>query len=163
MFKLIFLILLTLKSLSPLAKPLDDLWQLSRQTDNVWIWKHKDNSDVIGTLQSMAKVKPINWQKIKSTKFFKNLIKRKKRMLSLIGITDWKEKSHDWKKKKDYHELVIKGSYLNPKRERVQFIEHHLYFKNKTHQILLTFPKNKNLRFEIANQFIESIKGMVEK
>lgn len=145
------------------AKPLDDIWQLARQTSDVWIWTIKGNSHITGTLRSQAKVKPTDWQKIKSPEFFKDLTKKKRRILSLIGIIQWEANTYNWKKKKDHHELVIKGSYLNGSGQKVQFTEHHLFFKYATHQILVTAPLKSKIKRDVTNRFIASVTDMVKR
>ena len=155
------LLLLSLQNVY--AKPVSKAWKLVRQMDDVWVWKLKGNSDVLGTLRSLPHAKSINWSKTKSSDLFKRLEKRKKRTLHLIGITNWQASRYSWKKRKGHYELIVRGSYSNSWGQKVKFTEHHLYFRDKTHQILFSSPHNQKIERKLVADFIASIKGMVVK
>ena len=125
------------------TEPLSSPWLLTRQTGNVWVWKLKGASNVIGTFQIEQRSRPIHWKKIKSKKFFLDLIHKKKKMLSLIGVKKWRVKRSNWKNQEGYRELTMEGSYYNSQDHFIDFKEVHLFYPRKTLQILLSHQRDK--------------------
>ena len=140
----------------------DGNWKLFRKENNVQVWELKNLPNVFGTIQTNLKRKPINWQQIQSVDFFKQLTKYKRHILSFLNISDWKISYRHWKRRKDHYELGLKGSYVDYLGRAIVFIEHHLYFPNKTHQFLVTYPINSRPKANIINGFISSAKSMVK-
>ena len=163
MIKITTLVLLLLASLPVSAESFGKLWQLSRQTDNVWLWKFKGRPDVIGTLQSNSHARPLDWKAITSEQFFENLTDKKRTVLRLIGISNWKVHSSNWEKNPQYHQLYLSGSYLDSQQVPTRFIEMHYYFPHKSWQILLTFPESKKLNSKMTQLFLNSMKKMVRE
>jgi len=138
-------------------------WRLTHQADDVWLWQLKGDYDVVGTLRTTMKVRSLNWNKIQLGNYFKKFESDKKRFLSLMGISHWKAKKYKWIKRKKYYELKVQGSYTNSSAENINFIEHHLFLKNHTYQILFTSPKRRKISRKISGHFVNQIKAMVLK
>lgn len=162
-FKLLVPVSLLLLCSLAFTEPLSSPWLLTRQTGNVWVWKLKGASNVIGIFQTEQRSRPIHWEKIKSKKFFLDLIHKKRKMLSLIGIKEWKVKRSNWKKQKGYRELTMEGSYYNSQNHLIDFKEVHLFYPRKTLQILLSHPRKRLVKTEVASQFIKDVKEMAFK
>ena len=144
-----------------LAQPLENPWRLVRQTNNVWVWKLAGTRDVIGTFQTQQRTSSINWRKVKSKAFFEKLTKEKQEMLAMIGISQWTVTSSRWVKKKDHYELQLRGSYRNAQNKKIKFHEVHLFYKDKTHQILIAHPLKHRMTRHIAGQFLSIAKNRI--
>ena len=158
--KSLFIIAIVFSSFPLSASSLEG-WKSVRQENQVHVWKLKNNPEVIGTFRSEVTSKPVDWTKIKSEKFFKNFVDEKRKILRLIGITNWKSRKYIWEKKKKHYKLVVDGTYLNSSAQTVKFIEHHLFFKNKTYQMLLINPSKKEIKKEVIHRFFSSVKAMM--
>ena len=156
---LFFVIVLTV-SVPVFAQDYLSSWRLVRQDNNVWVWKLAGTREVIGTFQTKIRAKSIDWTKIKSKSFFLNLKREKQKMLSMIGITNWVVRNSQWRRKKDHYELTLIGSYKNAQNKRISFREVHLFYKRKTHQILLSYPSKTPIKRSIASQFVSKAKRM---
>ena len=159
--RLLFIVAIAFSSSFSLGASSLKGWKLVRQDKQVRVWKLKSNLEVIGTFRSEAKSKPVDWTKIKSEKFFKKLVDKKKKILHLIGIVDWKAEKYIWEKQKNNYKLVINGTYVNSLAQTITFTEHHLFFKNKTYQMLLTNPSQKEIKKEVIQRFFSSVKTMM--
>ena len=159
-YKALFFVIALTVSISVSAQDSPDSWRLVRQGNNVWVWKLIGTREVIGTFQTKIRAKSIDWTKIKSKDFFLNLKREKQKMLSMIGITGWVVKSSQWRRKKDHHELTLIGSYKNAQNRHINFREVHLFYKQKTHQVLLSYPSDIPIKRSIASQFMLKAKSM---
>ena len=86
---------------------------------------------------------PIEPDKI-SASLIKQTAKDKKKMLAIIGITNWTIKHSKIKKEKGNVVVArLSGNYNDPNGELVHFTEYHYYRSKRKLQILLT-NSNKN-------------------
>ncbi len=157
--KKVFILLLFFLSTTAIASPSG--WKLSRDVNGVKVWQLEKNSDVTGSLERRKTGKKINWLNIKQKDFFKKLEEKKKKMLSFIGISEWKGK-YKWKPKKDYHELLVNGSYKDWSGQKIIFTEVHIYRTNETIQILHTRPKSIAGGDKLARRIIAHMKNQAE-
>ena len=157
-YKGLFFVIALIISLPVSAQDSPSSWRLVRQSNNVWVWKLAGTREVIGTFQTRIRVRSIDWTKIKSKNFFLKLKREKQKMLSMIGITNWVVRNSQWRKKKDHYELTLIGSYKNAQNKLISFREMHLFYKRKTHQILLSYPSKTPIKRSIASQFISQAK-----
>ena len=117
-----------------------DFWRPVLLADDVYIYELKNNPEVLITFQSNKTKRQLKWEKIKSGSFFSSFEKRKKELLSMISVSQWKAKKHTWTRKKEYFELLVHGSYIDASGTKVSFQEIHLFSPDKTRQILFTKP-----------------------
>ena len=111
-------------------------------------------------MQRKRHAKKKDWSQIKKFEYFKSLETKKKKMLSLIGIKNWKANKQKWKKTKSGRELSIVGSYTNSKNEKVSFKELHVFQPTATYQILFTKPAGLKLSKNVVPNFFSAVKGM---
>lgn len=121
------------------AAPKD--WTLTSNIDGTKTWQLISNTDVTGSLANRKTASPIDWNTTNGEDFFKAFEEKKKKMLSIIGIVDWKVTKHSWIKFKNYNQLEITGSYTDSKKQDISFTEQHLYYPDRTLQMLHTHPK----------------------
>ncbi len=154
--KKIFISLLFFLSTAAIASPSG--WKLSRDVNGVKVWQLEKNSDVTGSLEKRKTGKKINWLNIKQKDFFKKLEEKKKKMLSFIGISEWKGK-YKWQPKKEHHELLVNGSYRDWSGQKITFAEVHIYRANETIQILHTRPTATINGDKLASRIIAHMKN----
>ena len=131
-------------------------WRLVRKDGGVELWQLKSDAKVVGTLRSKKRKKSLDAVMTPSKAFFENLVRDKQETLALMGITEWKALEHTWKKEGNFYQLEIQGSYLNFKRQKITFVEHHYFSSQHTHQILVTYPENKKPNTATITEFIKS-------
>ncbi len=140
-----------------------DPWQLNHKNNNVWVWNLTGQRQVMGTFQSQNRIKPIDWNKIKSKDFFLSLKRDKQKMLGLLGITHWTVNTSQWKKRSDHYELTLRGSYKSTNGQHIRFYEVHLFYASKTQQILVSHPQEVPIKRHLASQFINKAKRMLSQ
>ena len=143
------------------AKSMGEDWAFVREGDGVSLWKLKSDARTIGTLRSHKRKAPVNWNSIRSEAFFKNLTKEKRRMLGLMGISQWEAQDYQWRRQGNAHELSLRGTYMDSRRQKMAFREHHFYTQEATHQVLLVSPEDKRLDPSKAQAFVEKAKELV--
>lgn len=136
-------------------------WILSSDLDDVKVWQLKTNTDVTGSWQEKKPSKKLDWSKVGTEDFFKDFEKDKIRMLSYIGITEWKAEKYQWKELPSGHELTIEGHYLDSGHKKIAFTEVYLFQKFKTIQILQTRPISVSAKY--AEDFFKYINDQVLK
>ena len=161
--QIIFLAITFTFNISLRAEPLENPWRMVRQTDDVWVWKLEGTRDVIGTFQTKRRTSNINWENVKSKSFFEKLTQEKQKMLSMIGISHWTVTNSRWVKKKDHYELQLRGSYQNAQNKEIRFHEIHLFYEDKTHQILMAYPSTRSMTRSIASQFTSMAKNRISQ
>ena len=138
-------------------------WQLAHHHKNVWVWNLTSQKDVIGTLQTSTRSKPVNLKNIQTKNFFKKFKNSRQKTLKMIGITRWTASDYKWKKKSDHYELTLNGTYRNAQNQLIRFYETHLFYQQKTHQILFSHPSKTSINRNIASQFVTKTKKMVSQ
>src|SRR5690606_37208661 len=92
-YSFVFLISLPIWASSSFA----ERWILSSELDDVKVWQLKSDPDVTGSLQEKKPSRKLDWSKVGTESFFKDFEKDKIKMLSYIGITEWKAEKYQWK------------------------------------------------------------------
>ena len=133
-------------------------WHFIRTSDHVSTWKLKTDPQTIIVFQSHEKTNEIDWTNTDSSAFFQKFKKQKQQIFDMIGISEWTAFDHQWNKKKNHFELIIKGSYKNSGEDLVFFHEYHIFFKKSTHQILITSPNLELINTNKAQHSIDKIK-----
>ena len=133
-------------------------WNLARQEEGFLLWKLKDDSSVIGTLQSTRRAKSINWDSVDSEKVFKDVADKKREVLALMGVNNWNPSHYSWQKRKGHHELIVEGSYTDHRLKKTRFREHHFFFPREDHQVLVIFPENKKMPKGVIKRFVDRAK-----
>ncbi len=131
-----------------------DHWSGVREADGVSTYKLKSNPKVIGTFH-LQKQEKIDLKELKQKDFFKKFTWRKEEWLRVIGIQEWKADSHSLKKRKDFMELNIKGSYKRSSGRQVFFKERQLFFPDSVYQILVIGPEKKTLQKGSVRSFFK--------
>ena len=135
-------------------------WKLSRDTENVKVWQLISNSDVTGSLEIRESKKRVKWADIKSESFFEKLKKKKQKILSFIGIRNWIADSYKWDQESDCYVLEVVGSYVDSKGIKTRFRELHLFYPQKTVQILHTRPSDYKKGKKYSEDIIRYIKSI---
>jgi len=136
-------------------------WILSSDLDDVKVWQLKANTDVTGSWQEKKPSKKLDWSKVGTEDFFKDFEKGKIKLLSYVGITEWKAEKYQWKELPSGHELKIEGHYLDSGHKKIAFIEVHHFKKSKTIQILQTRPMSTTAKY--TEEFFKYINDHVLK
>ncbi len=135
----------------------DEAWHLVRQSDGVQLWQLKGNARVLGTLRSAQRERPLEGGPPRH--FFENFARHKRETLALINITQWQAEKHTWTKEGGHHKLAIWGHYLDYKRQKIAFVEHHFFGRQQTHQILMTYPASVSMTQSDIDDFMKGAKG----
>ena len=139
----------------------DKNWSLSSEMDNVKVWQLKADSDVTGSWQEKKPLKKLDWSKVGTESFFKKFEADKIKMLSFVGIRDWKAHKYQWSKLPLGHELKIEGHYVDATDKKIAFTELHYFQEHKTIQILQTRPWS--VAENHAEEFFQFINNQVQK
>ena len=93
-----------------------------------------------------------------SVEFVKKLERDKKKLLSLIGIKDWKVDKTQISNQYRAQNIILKGSYVDNSGAKIYFMERHVYFPAKNIQILMANKDEALLATDIQhsnlNEFI---------
>ena len=144
--------------LKPAPLPTHDMgssWLGVREADGVSTYKLKENSKVIGTFHLQKQDKKLNWKELKSKDFFKKFVQRKKEWLSVINIWEWKAHQHRIKKRKDFMELSVLGSYKKVDGKLVFFKERQMFFSDQVYQILVISSEENLLKAKSVRSFFK--------
>ena len=136
-------------------------WDLVRKDGGVELWQLKSDAQVVGTLRSAKRKQSLDVVMTPSKAFFENLVRDKRETLALMGITEWQALQHAWKKEGEFYQLEIQGHYLNFKRQKIAFVEHHYFSGQNTHQILVTYPTTKRPNTTTVTNFLKSAGKML--
>ncbi|MDE0151065.1 MAG: hypothetical protein OXK80_01020 [Bdellovibrionales bacterium] len=144
--------------LEPAPLPTHDMgsrWSGVRMADGVSTYKLKENSKVIGTFHLQKQDKKLDWDEIQSKDFFKKFVQRKEEWLRIINIRGWTTDQHNIRKRKDFIELNISGSYRKPDGKQIFFKERQLFFSDQVYQILVISPDVQTLRTKSVRDFFK--------
>ena len=134
------LILILISSGQIFAYPVDmDLWipVVGNANDAVRVYSHKEKKQYKLSIQT-TKVYSKKWKDSKRSDVYKNVISQKKKMLSLLGIKNWRVTSQKWTPTQEVSTLEIKGDYLNSRDKKVEFHEVHEFGLKQKTQYLFT-------------------------
>ncbi|MCY4524266.1 MAG: hypothetical protein OXB84_05970 [Halobacteriovoraceae bacterium] len=132
-------------------------WKLLRD-NGIKVWQLKSNSNVSGSLERKKHQKQTNWSKLKKKSYMKKLEEKKKKVLELIGISDWRTDSHKWKKINNSHLLNITGRYTDSSGQKTAFTEIHIYNSNETIKMLYTRPQSIENGEKLSETIIDHMK-----
>ena len=126
-------------------------WSLHRRYDDISIYKSKKGTRL--TLSSRStKTKDKKFTKA----FLEEIKKDKEKMLTMIGVKDWRIATTKVETKDGVTKVRLQGSYYDTTKQRIHFIEYHYYSNDKKLQLLLTNRKKHLLKID-AN--VSNIKG----
>ena len=131
-------------------------WKLSRDTNNVKVWQLVANPNVTGSIEKRDT--EIDWSTIKKKESLEKFKNRRKKILSLIGVYDWKAYEHKWSFKKDFHQLNINGSYRDSFNKKITFSEVHIFKRNQIIQMLHTRPYHMKDGQKLSQDIMEHMK-----
>ena len=142
------------------AKKEEEVWHLVQQEKGFLLWKLKSNPHIIGTVQSENLERTIDWNNVKSENVFKDMADKKKKILSLINVSNWTASRYSWEKRNHYHELMVEGLYVDHRFQETSFWEYHLFFPKQIHQILIIVPKSeaKDMYPSVIENFVNRAK-----
>lgn len=143
------------------ASSFDKEWSLSSEMDNVKVWQLKADPDVTGSWQEKKPLRKLDWSKVGTNEFFKKFEADKIKMLSFVGIRDWKAEKYEWNKLPLGHELKIQGHYVDVSDKKIAFTELHYFQEQKTIQILQTQPFSSGEQH--AEEFFKFINNQIQK
>ncbi len=116
-------------------------WKLVRDNDVSIVWKARKGKGIFASISTVKRKSDINLYKNKS--FFKELLAKKKKMLTFSGVSEWQVAKHKWVKGKNGEiNLKFEGSYTDHQGTTVIYTEIHRFSKTKVTQILYTQPKS---------------------
>ena len=149
-----------------LSSAKQNIWQVVHHSDNVKVWKLAGQKDVIGTLQTSRLSKSVDLKNIQAKDFFIKFKNSRKKALEIIGITQWVASDYKWKKKANYYELTLNGTYRNAQNQLIRFYETHLFYQQKGTSILFSYPSRtprSEIHRSIASQFVKKTKRILSK
>ena len=138
-------------------------WLGVRFVDGVSTYTLKENPKVIGTFHLHRKDKNLDLKKIKTKKFFKDFVRRKKEQLGVMNIWEWTVDQHQIRKKEDSMELDVLGSYKRDGSIKVFFKEKQVFFVDQVYQILVISPEKKVLQSKSIQIFFKKALREVSK
>ena len=156
----LILAFLLMTAASSAATSLSD-WKPLIRNEATEVWQSRSNPNQLITLDFHPDKEEKKWREIKDANFFKNFSQEKSKTLSYMGIQDWNPLDYEWKRKKRYHKLRIKGSYFNAYNEQVHFLEVHYYFKKKNFQLLFTSLKELDDK-ALEDKIVPFLKGKID-
>lgn len=134
--KFLFVILFSLTS--SFALEIDPhVWEQTQDSKDLQLYRSKE---IKGYYLSVKKseVKNSHWQDADATRIIKEHSKTKVKMLSFLGIKNWKLDSHKWSPSKEESTLELLGTYTNKSGQKVEFKEVHIFNSNFKTQYLYT-------------------------
>ena len=77
---------------------------------------------------------------LKKGKYIKEFDREKRKMLKIIGVSDWKTSQRRWLKIKGLDILEVSGTYIDSFKKRVLFIENHIFTRGRVIRFLYIRP-----------------------
>ncbi len=142
--KLLIILSIFLLSLQTLAADLS----LVRSSKHKELWKVMAIKGSYVALSKSKNENAFSLSGLDKKGFIEKLENDKKKMLSMMGISNWQVSKRSWKSNKSKKVLSLYGSYKDRNGNLVNFIEKHHYSKKMTHQALLTIVNKDALSFE---------------
>ena len=136
-------------------------WKPVREVEGVFTYALKSQSDTIGVFHTQALPQPLSFEEARSKKFMDEVTKNKKKMLAVMGITDWTMTRQKLTNRKGYMKWNIEGHYKDSSGEQVFFNEVHLYYPRQLHQILITSPEAGFIKNKVSKEFIKTASGVL--
>lgn len=129
-------------------------WLVSRDSGFTKTWKLKGHKGVyLSKTVKMVLIDELTTV-LQQKKYLKELNQEKSKLLSFVGIKSWKAKSSKWKKVKGYSILEVKGQYIDSLNIDVDFIENHIFLKNKVIRLLYVAPQKNNISNKHFQNFV---------
>lgn len=91
-------------------------------------------------------------------KFYQKLAQKKKKVLAITGVHDWKADSYAVEEKKSFKILTIDGSYFDNNKRKIYFREVHYYGKGRFLQLLATNKNKENLKRSLQDNSLSGFK-----
>lgn len=136
-------------------------WILASDMGGVKVWQHQSSADVTGSFQRIEKKS--NFDLLKDPeRYFKAFSAKKIRMLSLIGISEWKAHSYKWTAHPEHQKLEVVGSYQDSQKQLIRFKEVHLIRKNFVDQFLQTYPETQKGGEVLAQDFFQLMQDKMQ-
>ena len=132
-------------------------WKKVQELGDIKVWHLISNTNVTGSLQIKKTKSKMDWSSKNWSEYLKSLEKEKSKVLSLFNISNWKGEKYNWKKKDGYYLLEIEGSYNNHTGTPIAFKEIHLFYPDKTIQVLHTRPIGIQNGERFSKEIIEHI------
>ncbi len=121
-----------------LSYPVDmSQWQLLHGGDELKVYSSTQKKQYKLSIQKKEAYSS-DWKSAKGDKVYADIIGKKKQMLSLLGIKNWKVNSKIWIPGEELSRLEIKGTYINSRNKKVEFFEVHEFSKGEKTQYLFT-------------------------
>lgn len=136
---------------------LEGPWSLVQDGDRIKVWLHTTNSNVTLTVQTEALSKPVDWTKTTKAQLFQSLEDKKRKLLFLMGIRDWKAEKYNLKKSGEAQELSVSGTYVNSTGEQIAFHEIHIFHSTSTTQALYTQPAKTPMPSGFAEKTLQQV------
>ncbi len=121
-----------------------DQWRLIEGSDNLKVYSRKGEKGHKLSIQ-LRESHFKNWQKKNAKEVYDQFLEKKKKMLALLRIKNWKVTSKEWQPKVAgapyLSRLEVKGTYENSRGDQVHFHEVHEFSKGEKRQYLFTQVK----------------------
>ena len=125
-------------------------WVISNASGVSTLYVAKSEKRIKGSTRSSDRV--IRPEKFLSTKFREKLVLKRKKMLTLMGVKEWKLEKQIWQDRK----VLFKGSYRDVDNKVVHFLEVHDYHDTGYTQALLTGTEVKiDEKHKLAKSFFK--------
>lgn len=144
------LLVFLLVNFSCYANSFDSLWELKRDNTVAKVYSAKKQKNTYAS--AMDKEGVLNLKILKSKDFLNNLKIDKMKMLSYIGITNWKLSESKWVDNK----LQMKGTYTDKNGQKIVFVEIHLYTKKSYKQLLYSQSSDQTFSKILSNSFFKN-------
>lgn len=133
-FKVFILLLLTLNG----SEAFSSDWLLSSHFDDVKIWKNKIHKDMRIVTESKIISSSDAFKSFFSQSFLNELKLKKKRILDIMGVSNWESSLESLQKYKSGVLINFSGSYLDKSGAKIYYQERHFYDSKRSIQMLLT-------------------------
>lgn len=138
---------------SPSSSSLSKVWLPKRELAGIEIYRLSNDDNIRATFKSYPGPSKLNKFKDKK-ELIKNFEKDKNKTLARFNMPQWRANRYEWDKDKS---LTIFGTHKNPQGQTVQFIEHHIFKKDKRHIIVINAETKNKLDQSYLKSFIDEL------
>ncbi len=133
-------------------------WQLIRYANGVASYKNAQKPEVRATRIEKEGLKKSKFDALGTQEFVREMEESKRKLLTFIGVKDWKVDQIQTSKEKSETVIKMHGSYIDSASEKTGFVEIHRYSADKTVQMLYIQPlsKKRSLDFKMAESFTKT-------
>src|SRR5690606_6966816 len=124
-------------------------------TGEVKVWLLNSNADVTASKEERVLTEDVDIKSFDKGKALNRFEDAKKKSLGILGIKNWKIESYKWHEGKEDYKLSVTGSYTNAQKEKIHFLETHIYKKRNVVQYLHTWPSSFSDGLKVANEFLK--------